>query len=60
MKKPRDIPANHPQPFFRYVNRANKSVLAVPLLEGEGSGNNPYDDTLRSVFRMSREAWVHS
>lgn len=62
-KKPRDIPANHPQPFFRYINRADKSVLAVPLGEPYSDDNKAeglYDYTLRTAFQMSREAWAHS
>lgn len=62
-KKPRDIPANHPQPYFRYVNRAEKSVLAVPLGEpyrDDDKTEGLYDYTLRTAFQKTREAWAHS
>ena len=66
-RKPRDMKVNHPQPMFRYVNRADQSLLAVPLgppfvpaantanvTEEEGL----YDATLRRAFGMSRELWA--
>ena len=70
-RKPRDMKVNHPQPMFRYVNRADQSLLAVPLgppfvpaantanvTEEEGL----YDATLRRAFGMSniREALPHA
>ena len=62
-KKPRDMAANHPQPFFRYIQRADRSILAVPLgppFRDPDETEGLYDYTLRTAFRMSREAWTHS
>lgn len=63
-RKPRDMKANYPQPMFRYVQRADRSVLAVPpgppFVEGVGNDvqEGLYDATLRCAFGLTREAWA--
>ncbi|WFD26078.1 hypothetical protein MNAN1_001053 [Malassezia nana] len=54
-RKPRDLKANYPQPMFRYVQRADRSVLAVPrgppFVESVGNDAQEglYDATLRCL-----------
>ncbi|WFD06367.1 hypothetical protein MVES1_001712 [Malassezia vespertilionis] len=45
---PRDMRANYPLPMFRYISRAENSVLAVPLAEDGREG--AYAHALRSAF----------
>lgn len=49
--------------MFRYVNRADQSLLAVPLgppfVPGAGDAQEGlYDATLRLAFGVTREAWA--
>ncbi|KAL4402478.1 Ino80 complex protein [Malassezia pachydermatis] len=64
VKKERDLRANHPQPFFRYINRAQGSILAVPLappyVQDQEGGEGLYDYTLRTAFGKTPEAWATS
>ena len=63
-RKPRDLKANYPQPMYRYINRADQSLLAVPLgppfagADSDTQAEGLYDATLRCAFHMSREAWA--
>lgn len=50
--------------MFRYINRADQSLLAVPLgppfagADSDTQAEGLYDATLRCAFHMSREAWA--